>query len=125
MKHHSDETRAAIMAALLAGQGVVETAKEFKVPKQTVSDMKAKLDERLGQSGLKKDIATQVLELLEIKLNALKAIAQSISRSEYIQKQPASEVAVLYGVLADKAFRILSALEPDEKTDAEKTPDIK
>ena len=120
-KHHSDETKAAIMAALLAGQGVTEVSNEFKVPKATVSRMKAALDARMEQTGLKKDIGTQVLELLGVKLNALKTIAESASRPEYIEKQPASEVAVLYGVLADKAFRILSALESTQG--AEETKD--
>jgi transposase-like protein len=113
-RHHSDEIKSAVMAALLAGQGVNEVAKQYNVPKQTVSYLKAKLDEKLGQSGLKREIGTLVMELLETKLETLKAIALAISKPDYLQKQSASEVAVLYGVLADKSFRILTAMANSE-----------
>jgi transposase-like protein len=106
-----DDVQAQIMAALLAGQGVTEVAQEFGVSQPTASRLKAVLDEKLNNLNIKKDVGTQILELLETQLNALKSIAREVSRPEYIQKQPASESAVLYGVIADKAFRIASALE--------------
>jgi DNA-binding MarR family transcriptional regulator len=108
-----DDVQAQIMAALLAGQGVNELSREFNIPHQTISDMRKTL-EKNGYFGIKKDLGTQILELLETQLNALKSIATEVGRPEYIQKQPASEAAVLYGVIADKAFRIASALETSQ-----------
>jgi len=116
-KKTPDDVRAAIMAALLAGQGVSETAETFQIPQQTVSDLKKLIDpylERIGRGSVQKlEIGEKVLNVLDTQLQALQAIAEGIKAASYIEKQPASEIAVLYGVIADKAFRILSALEPE------------
>lgn len=99
------------MASLLEGQGVGEVAKKTGLPKQTVSRIKTEL-EKSGQNGTKKSerVEALVYENLETNLVALKAIASEVSKPTYIQANPASEVAVLYGVLADKSFRILEAI---------------
>lgn len=113
-KRTSDEVRAAIMAALLAGQGVSEISENFDMPQQTVSDLKRVLENEFGSFGAKKEISEQILELLGTQLNALKSIAGNVGRPEYVEKQPASEIAVLYGVISDKAFRIVSAIRTSE-----------
>lgn len=105
----SDDVRAAIMAALLAGQGVTETAKQFNVGDATVSRLKAKLEEL----EIKKEIPELVMEVLREQLSAIKNIAREASRPDYVKEQPASEIAVLIGVISDKAFRILSAFESE------------
>jgi transposase-like protein len=110
-KRTPDEVRAAVMAALLAGQGVSEISSTFDLPHQTVSDLKQVLEREFGSFGNKKDISEQILELLGTQLDALKTIAANVGRPEYVEKQPASEIAVLYGVISDKAFRIVSAIQ--------------
>lgn len=42
-KQLTDDVRAAVMAALLAGQGVCEVARQFKVSKSTVSEMRKEI----------------------------------------------------------------------------------
>ena len=53
MKHHEPEIRAAVMAALLAGQGVSAVARKYRLPESTVSRWKA--DAR-REAGLSDDI---------------------------------------------------------------------
>ncbi|MFW6076543.1 MAG: transposase [Hyphomicrobiales bacterium] len=40
-RSYSDETKAAVKAALLQGQGVTAVAKEYNIPKSTVANWKA------------------------------------------------------------------------------------
>ena len=55
-----------------------------------------------------------LVEVLTANLKALKAQAEVAGSADYVRKQPANGLAVLYGVIADKMMRILSALEPAE-----------
>lgn len=115
------EVRAQVMAALLTGQGVCEVARSFQLPDSTVSRIKKTIDPKqladVGRQLEEKkrfDFQARMLEFLDDNLKTLQAIAKEAARPEYIQKQPASELAVLYGVIADKSFRIAGALEPAE-----------
>ena len=108
-----EELRAQVVAALLAGQGVTQIANAYSIPKQTVSRIKLSLGDSLGQIETEKvdRFGDLVAGCLESALSAMQAIANTVSESEYVRKQPASEVAVLYGVIADKSIRILEAAE--------------
>lgn len=112
-KQHSDEVRAQIMAALLAGQGVSEVAAQYKIPDSTVSDLRKLLESQFGELRTKK--GTELEELLfgylKSNLAALDAQAKVVSEREYIIKQPADSLAVLHGVMADKSIRLLEAIE--------------
>lgn len=115
---HSDETRAAVMAALLTGQGVSEVARGLNLPKATVSRIKNEISsERLEQVGTQREerLIDLVMDYVSTNLRTLKAQSIEAGRAGYIQKQTASELAVLHGVLADKTVRILAALEPIEE----------
>lgn len=46
-------------------------------------------------------------------------MATAIQDENWIRKQPASEIAVLFGVISDKTFRILEALPDDEEEEEE------
>lgn len=54
-----------------------------------------------------------ILRTVLLTLNAQQVILQTISDPRYIKSQPSNELAVLYGVIADKGFRILEALAPE------------
>src|SRR3569832_2382141 len=60
----------------------------------------------------KQRIGVLVLEYLEANLNAQIAQAYVTSDPNYINRQPAGELTILHGVLADKAIRLLEALQP-------------
>jgi len=57
-------------------------------------------------------IGALALEYLEANFNAQIAQAYVTSDPNYINRQPAGELAILHGVLADKSIRLLEALQP-------------
>ena len=116
-KSHNDEVRAAVMASLLAGQGVSEVATHYNLAKATVSRWRSELVssgvEQL-EPKTKQELEALLIDYVCQNLKTLKAQSEIAGRADYLQKQPANELAVLHGVMADKTIRILSALEPSE-----------
>ncbi|HEX7333419.1 MAG TPA: hypothetical protein VF290_18085 [Pyrinomonadaceae bacterium] len=112
---HSDETRAEVIAALLAGQGVNEISRQYKIPKATVSRLKNSLAaKQLEQVGTQKreQIADLIEGHLRQSLKAAAALAEKVAtNNEWFIKQNAADVGVLYGILTDKSIRILEAAE--------------
>ncbi len=60
----------------------------------------------------KEKIGELILEYLAVSLSTLKKQAEFFADETWLRKQDASSVAVLHGVLADKAIRLLEALAP-------------
>ena len=109
---HPAEVKAAVIAALLAGQGVNEIAREYKLDHSVISHWKASLSpETRTEINQKKGehLDNLVYDCLTKTLATLSAIAVNAAKDSYIEKQPANELAVLYGVMADKTVRILEA----------------
>lgn len=110
---YNDETKAAVMAALLAGQSVSSVAREYKIPKGTVSDWKRKAaGEASGAKPTQKRaaIGDLLVDYLETNLHTLKEQSRLFSDHEWLRGQDASQLAVLHGVVADKTVRLLEAL---------------
>lgn len=105
---HPPEVKGAVMAALLAGQGVTEVAKEYDLPTSTVSRWKARAREKAGRSN---DVGELLLDYLQENLRTLRAQAHAFRDPEWLRAQEADAAAVLHGVLTDKAVRLLEALE--------------
>lgn len=102
------------MSALMAGQGVMEVAAQFKLPESTVRHIKARIpQEKLAEVGAKKqtDFGELLSDYLHETLVTLRAQAEFFRNETWLSKQPASDVAVLHGVQADKALRLLEAIE--------------
>ncbi len=118
-KAKDDSTRAAVLGALLEGQGVSQIARDMKLAKSTVSRYKNDLlPEQLEQVGTeKKDKITALIEShLETSLTCANELAtKAATNKAWFNKQSAEGIAVLYGVLSDKAIRILEALDTDEE----------
>ena len=111
---HSDETRAQALAALLEGQGVSEVARKYKLPESTVRDIKKSIDsDEFAKVRAKKE--DSIAELIEGHLSAsLKAAANIARQTEndvWLTKQDADKLGVFYGIITDKAVRILEAAE--------------
>lgn len=117
-KAHSDDVRAQVMAALLSGQAMSFVAEAFAIPIQTVSRWAR--SEGLGGRENKNDIGDLIRAYLDENLETLRAQAEFARDPDWLRGQPASEFAVLHGVLADKAIRILEAAE---RANAVNTPD--
>lgn len=109
MGAYTDETKAAVLAALMAGQSISEVAREYNIPKGTVSAWKKRttVAENATQ---KKEIGDLLVEYLRTNLNTLRTQAEVFADKTWLKKQAAGELAVLHGVLTDKAVRLLEAL---------------
>jgi len=115
MAKHSDETKAAVMAALLAGQSVSSTAKEYKLPKGTVSNWKRKAKERAGgteETYPKKaaEIGELLIGYLHTNLETLRVQSVFFRNEAWLKQQNAADLAVLHGVVTDKSIRLLESL---------------
>lgn len=115
MKRYSSETKAAVLAALMEGQSITKVAKEYDIPKGTVSSWKKRNANIATQ---KKEVGELLVKYLETNLEALQAQAEAFKNTEWLKKQTASDAAVLHGVMTDKAVRLLEALSnaPNNRT---------
>lgn len=116
MAAHPEELRAAVLAALLAGQSVSKVAQEYQLPKGTVSAWKKRL-ETTQNATQKKEIGELLVEYLRTNLNTLRTQSEVFADKAWLKKQAAGELAVLHGVLTDKTVRLLEALSKDDHPD--------
>lgn len=113
-REYSDETKAQVMAALLAGQAITYVAKEYQLPRSTVGKWRKQLAARVHADVEQKTASGATLdELLQsyVETNLVTLREQSVffRDRQWLSRQSASELAVLHGVLADKTVRILEA----------------
>ncbi len=108
-KERSDNEKAQVMAALLAGQSVNAVAKEYSVPESTIRRWKNGDNSPLD-GPQKKDIGELLLTYLQANLEALAAQTKIFSNMNWLAEQNAADLAVLHGVMIDKDIRILEAL---------------
>lgn len=111
-KRHSDDVRAQVMASLMAGQGVAEVASQYNLDISVVSRWRSAMPgDQLQVIASKKGerIEALLFDYLTETLTTLKEQAVIARERDYITKQPAGELAVLHGVMADKAVRLLEA----------------
>jgi hypothetical protein len=110
-----DEVKAAALADLVL-LSPFTVASKYGVSPSTVRSWKARdlpvvLESLQHLATQKRDrIAVLALEYLEANLNALTSQAYVASNPNYINRQPAGELAILHGVLADKSIRLIDAL---------------
>ena len=105
-KHHNPEVRAAVMAALLAGQGVSELAEQYKLPTSTISRWKGEATE-----GVTADVGDLLLGYLQENLKTLREQAIAFRDVGWLREQKASDLAILHGVMIDKCVRLLEVME--------------
>lgn len=111
---HDEQTKAAVMAALLTGQSISAAAKDYKIPIGTVKRWSADAKERLQPVRNQKQerIGDLLIDNVEAALETTRAILDVIKDPKWLRRQEASQVGVLYGIIQDKTYRILEAL-PD------------
>ncbi len=112
-KPHSEETKAAVLAALLAGQSVTRVAEQFKLNHKTVIEWRNASGFGTTQVEPEKraEIGLLVGELLRDVLTTLSVQAVAFRDEAWLRESDPAQAATNFGVLADKAFRILAALE--------------
>ena len=109
----SPEVKAAVIAALLAGQSVCSVAKAYNLPKGTVSNWRQKMGVPRGVDGVRtqhEEISALLLDLVKAQLEGAIARERGVMRDpEYLAKQDAAGLAALHGVAVDKNVRLLEA----------------
>lgn len=121
MAKYSEDTKAAVMSALLTGQSVSSVATDYNIPVGTVKSWKS----RQLKGGQVATVATEkreqvgelLLGYLEENLKTLKVQAKIFRDENWLKKQHASDAAVLHGVLTDKAVRLLEAMSSVSDSD--------
>lgn len=110
---YSDEVRAAVMAALLAGQSPKQVSNAHRIPYQTVYTWYRQLspeDYHIISEQKKQEIGNKIILWLDASLEALKAQAELFSDEKWLAEQEASQLGVLYGIVADKSTRIIETI---------------
>lgn len=107
-------TKAAVLAALLAGQGLEAVAEEYKVPVGTVKAwrhrMRGAASETKAATENAEEIGDLLVRYLRTNLETLQQQQVFFRDVEWLKKQNAADLAVLHGVTTDKAIRLLEAL---------------
>lgn len=113
-REYDEQTKAAVMAALLTGQSVYAAAKDFKIPVGTVKRWSADAKEKLQpvRNQKKERIGDLIIDNVEAALETTREILNVIKDPKWLRRQEASQIGVLYGIIQDKTYRILEAL-PD------------
>ena len=113
-REYDEQTKAAVMAALLTGQSVYAAAKDFKIPVGTVKRWSADAKEKLQPVRNQKEerIGDLIIDNVEAALETTREILNVIKDPKWLRRQEASQIGVLYGIIQDKTYRILEAL-PD------------
>lgn len=116
------ELVAKVEAALLAGMALSAAAREYKLPVSSVARIKENLDqsklEKVGKE-TRRRIDDMLADSLEAHLAALKGIAEVAKDKNYIQKQPANDIAALHQRLEEHALRLLESAGLAEESGGE------
>lgn len=116
-REYDDVTKAAVMAALLEGQSINYCAKRYSIPRGTVASWSRNLPRNHTVSSEKRErIGSLIIDNVEAEFETMIAMQDVFTDKKWLEKQSASELAVLYGVIKDKAIRVLEAL-PDDADD--------
>lgn len=118
---YSDETKAAVMAALATGQGASQVAKEYKIPRGTVRGWKSRMGSvAIVATEKKEEIGDLLVDLITEQVITLKAQYITVRDPKWIVLQSASDMAMLIGVTTDKLIRMLESLD---NSTADSTPE--
>jgi transposase-like protein len=110
---YDPEIRAAAIAALLAGQSVSAVAKQYNLPKGTVSDWKRKpvgVDPTQKPNDGSESIGELLNRLVRAQLLQCIAIAEVWQDKKWIRTKGATEIGVNAGIANDKLVRMLEAM---------------
>ena len=113
-RKYSSEEKAAVLAALLEGQAISHVADTYNIPVGTVKGWKHREINSESPSAVvtqkRNEIGDKIMILLAAELDMLAGMVVTFSDPVWLRKQTAADVAVLYGVIQDKAIRKLEAL---------------
>lgn len=116
---HGPDVKAAALAALLAGQSVSAVAREYNLPKGTVSDWKrggvgtdpTQKGEGPASASPSASIGDLLLTLLQENIKGLISASKVLQDDAWVRQQDASELGVFLGITHDKVVRMLEAMD--------------
>ena len=122
---YSDEEKAAVLTALLTGQSVNQVAKEYKIPKGTISSWQKREQEKLSEirqdaaqqlSGgqAQSDFGRRLANYMEKSIDSLTSQVEVMGDKSYLRDKGMQEVAMAHGIQMDKLIRILEAMNRDQ-----------
>ena len=110
------ETKAEIMAALLAGVGVCELERRTNISKSSISKIKRELEadnQTLIDENVKDRIDDLLINSLKVHLHGMESIARVTQDESYVKAQRAGDLAELHAELRTWAIQLLEAANPD------------
>ena len=117
---YSDEVKAQAMAALLAGQSINAVSRQYNIPKGTIGSWKDRDIDNVAKNATQKESLDNLLfSYVEESIKTLKAQVIIFRDESWIKRQSASELAILHGVITDKAIRLLEAAAQANDSGAE------
>jgi hypothetical protein len=123
----SQGTRDAVIAALLEGQSVSQVAREYKISRQCVMRWRDRAGiDRTPVVQEKLDvIGDMTIDYLREALTTLTFHQTTIFRDPaWLKSQSAEDLAVLHGVAADKAYRLLEAIDAAGQQPEDAGPEV-
>jgi hypothetical protein len=102
---HSPQTQAAVLAALMMGKGIRETAREFGVPRSTVQRWRRQVPAFFKRP----TIVALVMRHVELGLETLSAQFSVFGNADWLSRQNARELAILHMIVFDKLWRLWAA----------------
>lgn len=112
MNTYTPEVKASVVTAWMAGASLNQLVTQFSVPKTTVQRWTKGLErvalERTTEPKTR-TLADLASELAAESFNAAIAILRLAQDREWLDKQNANDLAILFGVNADKLYRLLPA----------------
>lgn len=108
---YDDETKTAVIKELLAGHSVYKVAEDWNIPIGTVKSWKSQaVNGGLVTTEKQQALGELLLGLLEKEITALQAIADQANDKAWLDRQRADSLAVFFGVIQDKMFRKIEAI---------------
>jgi len=109
---HDPEKKAAVVAALIAGEGVCEVAREHGVALQTVSRWKSEIPEIIASVPARRaaDMGDLLVRFLDAALGGLTYRHEHHYRDpDWLKNQTAQHLAALDEVTVEKSIRLFEA----------------
>lgn len=116
-KAHNSDLKAKAQGALLSGRTPAEVARRYGLAESTVRSWAGGLGEKFAEVRAKKgvDFDEAVGDYLTASLTSLTAQARHARDPAWLMEQPAHKLALLHGVMFDKAIRVLELSEASQR----------
>jgi hypothetical protein len=121
---YSDELKAQVIAEWMAGASQKQLVAAYHVPQTTIRSWIAGHDRVvIAPSAAPKkaepyDLDRMAVDLVDGSVRAVTAIFGVTADDTWLKRQNAADLAVLAGVISDKLYRLLGAIQPSSGPDS-------